>query len=174
MDDAHIELLGALIKCHKPMSVLELGVGSGRSTIAINESLKFNGVGTLSCLDNLMLWRGQEPDHIKELKSNYPNNMWTNADEFEYIKLCEDKNIKFDFIVSDADHERAHTWIENTFNILNDDGIVIYHDVTNVDYLNLQEVIDYAKENNYRYLLFNKSTRSEERCERGTVVIFKS
>jgi predicted O-methyltransferase YrrM len=42
VDDCHTELLASLIKCHKPVNVLELGIGTGKTSRAIAEALEWN------------------------------------------------------------------------------------------------------------------------------------
>lgn len=165
IDSNHIELIYALIICHKPNSVLELGIGSGNTTHKIIEAFKYNGIETnIDCVDNFYDWAGQIPDHIKDIKSI--NLIVT--DEKTFIDECSKT---YDFIISDADHEHTHLWTEKTIGLLNPNGILIYHDITNNTYPNLHSILDFVKSKGYRFMLFNQNSRSTERCDRGLLII---
>ena len=62
-------------------------------------------------------------------------------------------------------------------NLLSSDGILIYHDINidNIDdpFPNLLEILNLCKTKNIHHKLFNRSTKENERCHRGLLVIFK-
>jgi predicted O-methyltransferase YrrM len=168
MDDNHINLIYSLLINRKPKNVLELGIGSGKVTEQIINAFEYNGIpANLDCVDNFFDWNGVCPDHISDIKTA---NIIV-SDEWEYISRC---NKKYDFIVSDADHTNTDKWVIDTMNLLNIDGMVVYHDVTNPMFPNLYRIIQFADVNNLNYFVFNKSSRSDEKCERGLLVIQKS
>jgi predicted O-methyltransferase YrrM len=168
MDENHIQLIGSLIKCSKPQSVLEIGIGTGLVTKTILESFEYNQIKpNLTCVDNFYDWSGNAPAGF-ETYENVIN--FISSDERNFIYNCKQK---YDFIVSDADHHHTNEWVEQTLGILNTNGILIYHDVTNGSFPNLYSIIEYVKRNNINYILFDKSSRIEERCDRGLLVIYK-
>ena len=76
--------------------------------------------------------------------------------------------------MSDADHHHTQEWFEYVYeNLLNDDGILCYHDVTTSQFPNLIEIYTKCKELNLRHKLFDKDSLSTEMCFRGLLIIFK-
>jgi predicted O-methyltransferase YrrM len=168
MDSNHIDLIGSLIKCSKPNSILEIGVGSGLVTKVIIDAVNYNQMLlNLTCVDNFLDWNGNTPPGFGTFRNIIK---FIKQSEKEFIHSC---NQQFDFIVSDADHHHTNEWIDRTFSLLAKNGILIYHDVTNINFTNLYDIINYVKMNNIRYSLFNKSSLNTERCERGLLVIYK-
>lgn len=166
IDDNHLELIYSLVICHKPKSVLELGIGSGYTTRKIIDGFIYNNIQiNLDCVDNFYDWHGNCPEHINDLKDNIRLIV---SNEQDYIYQC--KNY-YDMIISDADHGHTDQWIDKTIGILNTNGILIYHDVTNKDFPNLYRIIEYIKLHQYRYFLFNQNSLLSERCQRGLLVI---
>lgn len=166
MDECHISLIHSLVLAHKPMRILELGVGSGVLTRLMMEACNKNQRGNVLAVDNFFDWHGQCPDHLKDLDI-------VKASEESFIDAAIAKNTRFDLIISDADHYNTQKWMNKTFSICNKGGIIIYHDVTNTDFPNLGNIIDYVKANGYSHFLFNKNSLPSERCERGLLVIIK-
>lgn len=76
-----------LLRSHKPETVLELGVGSGRTTAKMITALK-----KITLVDNWVDWKGDRPSHIKELEEHVDI---VESDEKEYLFSC---NKTFDFI----------------------------------------------------------------------------
>lgn len=170
IDNNHIQLIYSLILCHKPKSILEIGIGSGNTTYKIIEAIKYNQNNTkLDCVDNFFDWKGNMPEHIQNIYNMYADTInLIQLDEQTFINHC---NTKYDFIISDADHEHTNLWVDKTVNLLNPNGILIYHDITNPTYNNLLDIVRYTKKYNYNTLLFNQSSRPDERCYRGILVI---
>ncbi len=167
MDDNHIALIKSLVTCSKPMAILELGIGSGAVTSALLEAMAYNRNGvTLTCVDNFTDWGGDAPDGMKDL----PVNLVVQS-EREFVASCRDR---FDFIVSDADHDRSNEWIAGTLALLSEGGIAVFHDVSNPDYPNLLSIIQHVKSNGMSHVVFNKSSIPDERCHRGILVVFKT
>lgn len=165
IDSNHIELIYSLIICHKPNNCLELGIGSGLTTKRIVQAFDYNEiVPNIDCVDNFFDWNGNCPDHIKELTSI---NIIIN-NEYDFLTSC---NKKYDFIISDADHNNTDRWLDKTLQLLNAGGMLIYHDVTNVEFPNLKKLIEQAKTLRLNHMLFTKNSKMNERCNRGLLVI---
>lgn len=168
IDHNHLELIYSLVICHKPKNVLELGIGSAYTTQKILNGFQYNKINTdLDCVDNFFDWNGICPEHISKL---IPNIKLIISNEKDFVMNCTQK---YDMIISDADHGNTDKWVDSTMNLLNDDGIVIYHDVTNLDFPNLNNIISYMQKYHHNFLLFNKSSLSNERCARGLLVAKK-
>lgn len=164
MDDCHIELIRALVRSAKPKKILELGIGSGAVTIAILDAVKHNqNDAALTCVDNFFDWGGVPPHGLALIHAKVASE-----NEGNFIASCVDK---FDFIVSDADHEHSHEWADKTLLLLNRGGIAVFHDVSNPDYPNLSRVIATAESMCFQTMLFNTSSRPDERCHRGLLVV---
>jgi predicted O-methyltransferase YrrM len=169
IDQNHAELIYSLMICKKPKSTLEIGIGSGLITTKIINAYRYNNLPlNVDCVDNFYDWNGIIPDHIKAI------------DGINLISLSEEKftytcDKQYDFIISDADHFNAHKWIKQTCSLLNNSGILIYHDITNNMFPNLATILDYFNQNKMTYssLLFNKSTLPIERCHRGLLIVQK-
>ncbi len=167
MDDNHIALIKSLAMCSKPNHILELGIGSGAVTNALLEAMAHNGNGaTLTCVDNFTDWGGDRPEESDDL----PVTLFV-QNEREFVSSCEDT---FDFIVSDADHDHSHEWIAGTLALLNAGGIAVFHDISNPDYPNLLSIVQQVKSSGMAHAVFNKSSRADERCHRGILVVFKT
>lgn len=170
MDDNHIHLIYSLVICSKPKSILEIGIGSGSVTDQLIKANTYNEIdATITCVDNFYDWNGNPPPEYEEIKK-IRNIQYIISDEQSFVKSC---NTKYDFIISDADHHHAHLWIDKTFEILNTNGILIYHDITNPQFINLSKIVEYVKDNNINHMIFNQSSLKSERCERGLLVIKK-
>lgn len=168
IDDNHIQLIHSLIICNKPSTILEIGVGSGLVTKTIINAFRYNEIiNKITCVDNFLDWNGNTPAGFETFHHDIE---FIKSDEKKFIYTCDSK---YDFIISDADHHHTNEWVDKTFSLLNNGGILIYHDVTNIDFPNLFDIIRFVQNNNIRYTVFNKSSKSSERCERGLLIIFK-
>lgn len=169
MDKNHIELIYGIIISQKPKKVLEIGIGSGLLTQKILSAFAYNCMEiNLDCVDNFFDWSGKIPSHILKLK----NINLIQTSEENFINTCE---TKYDTIISDADHFNSHKWIEKTCALLNDGGILIFHDITNKMFPNLLSIISFfeSNTNTYSYVIFNKNSRNDERCDRGLLVVHR-
>lgn len=169
IDNNHIELIYGIIISHKPQNILEIGIGSGLLTKKILSAFKYNGIkNNLDCVDNFFDWSGIAPSHILDIKDI---NLIYKSEE-EFIRTCEKK---YDLIISDADHFNSHKWIDKTCCLLNENGILIYHDITNKMFPNLSSIISFFEINSskYSYFIFNKNSRNDERCDRGLLIVYR-
>lgn len=173
IDIAHAELLRGLIMSHKPKTILELGVGGGQSTDAILAGLEYNQQQyDYTLVDNWFDFGFKQPDEVGELYGSKIKIV--TSEEKEFVFDCKQK---FDFIMSDADHHRTDQWFEYVYqNLLNPNGILIYHDVNLIDaeaFHNLANIYHRCKELVLPHMLFNRNSKPDERCQRGLLVIFK-
>jgi len=175
IDVAHTDLIGALIKSLKPQSILEFGIGGGRATDEILSSIEYNqNKPSYTLVDNWMDFGYQMPKEVSERYSQKINIVSSGEKDFVFSV-----NEKFDFILSDADHHNTDQWFEYVYdNLLNDNGILIYHDINvypeiEQSFPNLLNILYKTKERNLKYKLFNKSSLPSEKCYRGLLVIFK-
>lgn len=174
VDKAHSELVKGLVMASKPSQILELGVGGGETTDAILSGLRYNQKKcAYTLVDNWCDWGGKKPDEVEKTYGHVINIITSN--EKEFIFSCKQK---YDFIMSDADHHHTNEWFKYVFdNLLNENGILIYHDVNFVDkdcFLNLKEIYYEVKRSNISHQLFNENSLPHERCHRGLLVIFKN
>jgi predicted O-methyltransferase YrrM len=174
IDQAHAELLKGLIVSHKPKTVLELGVGGGQGTDAMLSALEYNQQASeYTLVDNWHDFKFKQPPEVTERYGDRIEIVTCN--EREYVFGCSKT---FDFIMSDADHHRTDQWFEHVYNnLLNEGGILVYHDINLVDadaFHNLVNIYRDCKRLQLSHFLFNKNSRSDERCQRGLLVIFKN
>ena len=174
IDVAHAMILTGLVAANKPKTVLEIGLGGGQSCDAILSGLEFNQQEyNYTIVDNWFDWHGQRPDGVDAKYASRCTIIDSGEREFVF---STDKT--FDFIMSDGDHFNAQEWFEFVYaNLLNTGGILIYHDINVFNephsFPNLVKIYDKCKEYNLPHKLFNLNSRTDERCQRGLLVIFK-
>lgn len=140
---------------------MEFGLGGCKSTRAILDGLRYNGKPFKYVLvDNWHDWDGQKPE------VSFPLIEFVTANEGDYVAACTEK---FDFIMSDGDHDNADKWFDKVWDMLNPGGILVYHDVCS--YPNLSTIVDRCKGLSHR--VFNQNSIDGERCDRGLLVVFK-
>ena len=171
IDEAHAQLLTSLVMARKPNAVLEFGFGTGESCWAILRALRFNATPfRYELVDSWSDWSGSPPAEIQ--KPEYAEVQFITSGEQEYVAAC---STKYQFIFSDADHRNTQRWFDYVYdNILDNEGILIYHDVTNSNmFPNLLSIYTDTVHKDYHHMLFNYNSRGEERCDRGMLIIFK-
>ena len=172
IDIAHANILTSLIMCNKPQNILEIGLGGGRASDAILNAIEYNkNTPKYSVVDNWLDYNYVPPTKFVNSFGNKINII--TSDEKSFVYNC---NEKYDFIMSDADHHHTNEWFEYVFdNLLNADGILVYHDISfePYGYKNLLEIYYKCIERNIKYKLFNKNSLPSEQCDRGLLVIFK-
>jgi len=169
IDICHSFLLFGIIAAQKPKSILELGIGTGVGCETILNAVKYNQQDyNYDALDNLYDLGGNlSNDYINKLKENKVNIVI--SDEKSYVEKCESS--KYDLIISDADHLNAGDWVDHIVRICKNNGIIFCHDVCNEGFPSLKKYIDYVKDNSIPHYLFNSSSRQDEKCERGWLMI---
>lgn len=169
IDAAHCDLLYGLIRAQKPGSVLELGFGTGASCVAMRRALLENGTSSARyvLVDDWTDWGGLPFAAATDLRGV----TLIEQSEEAFVLSCQER---FDFILSDADHQRAERWFARTYcDLLAPGGTLCYHDVCNPDYPNLGTIVAQCQARGLRYVVFDRSSQEWERCERGLLVIFK-
>lgn len=181
VDQCHLDLTYGLIRAHKPKSVLELGVGSGRTTATLIRGVRDNGdegKTRITLVDNWEDWKGKKPTDILEEIEGHIEVVEKPERDFVF-----DARQSWDFIFSDADHWNTDKWFDYVYDrLLNSDGILIYHDVsksegfpsTELRFPNLYSILIKCRERGIAHMHFDRSSADEERCYRGFLVIFKS
>jgi len=173
IDQAHADLIYGLVVSSKPENILELGVGGGKSADAIVSGIKYNQNSCkFTLVDNWYDFGFVMPDDIYNKYKDVANIV--SSDEKEFVFSCKEK---FDFIFSDADHTSTDQWFEYVYaNLLDNNGILIYHDINLFEpiFENLRNILNTCLKLNLKYYLFNKNSKSSERCHRGLLVIFKN
>jgi predicted O-methyltransferase YrrM len=165
IDVAHNLLLVGALVARKPDRVLELGIGSAYVTRSLLAGLRYNQRGNLTAVDNFLDWKGVEPPYVAELRASGVN----------VIAPMEEKDFVFgapsdtyDFMVSDADHSRSGTWIDEHLRIVRDDGFMFFHDTNHpTKYKSLKLIEKRIKELGLPYYHFTENSRADERCDRG-------
>ena len=171
VDHCHAALPFALVLSQKPQDLLEIGMGSGKSADAILEALEFNGRHrSYTLVDNWCDFGGQMPAAVHE---KYQGRIaLVTADEESFVATCGER---YDFIFSDGDHTRADQWFDRVYDrLLRENGILAYHDVANSSFPNLARIRQACIRRGLAHRLFDASSRPDERCERGLLVIFES
>lgn len=181
IDKAHADLIYGLIVSLKPKHVLELGFGTGATTKAILQALEYNQIKSyFTLVDNWLDFDGKLP--IEQLSNIMPDltletRHIISYTEEDFINIATENNQSFDFIMSDADHTNSHQWFHKTLDLVNDGGIACFHDVTSQDFPNLYSNIEFLELHKdiapYHWKVFNLSSRNNEKCNRGLLVVFK-
>lgn len=163
IDVCHNMLLFGAVMSHKPDRILELGIGDGYTTMSLLYGIKFNGKGSLVSIDNYSYRNQAALDMLKKAGAN----IVAPVGEEEFVKSQADD--AYDFLVSDADHNNSGKWTDDIFRIVRNDGVIFVHDI----FYN-PSVTMYLKECqrlNKPYFLFNSSSRKDEECELGWLMI---
>lgn len=166
IDLCHNLLLYGVVASVKPDNVLELGIGSGFVTRAVLDALQYNGKGRLTSVDNYYDWQGIEPPLVAELRLAGAEIV-APVDEGEFVRAQQDAS--FDILVSDADHNRCGDWLEDVFRIVRTGGLIFVHDVFYS--ASAHKYLETAERLGKSHFLFDKSSRSDERCERAWLMI---
>lgn len=189
IDVAHAFLIDGLVRSFKPTNILELGFGGGRSHNAIATGALYNcNKPHYTLVDSWLDWNYEQPPAVQESVVKHQLNHKTKEREhntFERFRTItkpeqdfinealRDKWEPFDFIMSDADHQQTNKWCIDVYTrLLASPGILIYHDVSE-GYDNLKTIKPALQSVGGICVEFNKSTREDEECHRGLLVVYK-
>lgn len=168
MDQNHAEFIYGCLVAQKPHRVIEMGVGVGVVTRYLIKGIKYNETGRLLCVDNWLDTGGNEPEFFAELR---PDLDFLLATEEEFVSSSP-ANI-YDFLVFDADHGATDKRIDKILEIAKPGAFLFFHDVNTPDFPNLGNITKKVKELGLDHYVFTKSTRTDERCERGLLFVIK-
>lgn len=181
VDQCHLDLTYGLIRAHKPRSVLEMGVGSGRTTATLIKAIRDNGdegKTRITLVDNWEDWKGERPRDILEEIEGHVTVVERGERDFVF-----DARQSWDFIFSDADHWNTDKWFDYVYDrLLNNGGVLIYHDVSKQEgfpsnelrFPNLLNILNKCRERGIAHAHFDRCSSPGERCYRGFLVIFKT
>jgi predicted O-methyltransferase YrrM len=182
IDVAHAKFIHGLVASAKPKNILEFGYGAGISCEAICSGVSWNrNMPRLTIVDSWHDWSFKQPDDVEALtrifKKDFSSIDIITSEERHFVHVCiPTPPNKFDFIMSDGDHQHAHEWSKYVFDeMLAPGGWLIYHDVDGA-YRGLQEMRQmylgrHSPASNV--FVFDQSTRPDEECKRGLLVIQK-
>jgi len=174
IDTAHAMCITGLVVANKPRSILEIGLGGGRSTDAILAGIDYNQLPYYYTLvDNWLDWNGVRP---AEVLAPYEGRLKVvDSDEKDFVFSTTER---FDFIMSDGDHYLTDQWFDHVYdNLLNRNGILVYHDINLFNepgsFPNLARIYHRCVQLGLPHHLFNTNSLPGEQCQRGLLVIFK-
>lgn len=170
IDSAHGMLILGSLMSSKSKNILEIGIGTGFITNMLLNAIEYNQVGKLTSVDNFHDLGGNLPNHVLDnLKTNKNIKIVAPMEERDFVFSCGENS--FDFLVSDGDHLHAGEWVDQIFKIINPDSIMFFHDINNSGYPNLKNYKIRADELNKPNFLFKESSRQDEDCSRGILMV---
>jgi predicted O-methyltransferase YrrM len=169
IDLAHNALLLGMVASLKPDRVCDIGFGNGYTADSISQALQWNKKGTLTIVENWQDSNGIMPLHAKQWSTVYDFVTFTESSEEAFIKSCPYHT--FDILVSDADHSNTHKWITETFKIVRPGGVLFFHDTNSLERPNLAGIVEVVKRRRMPHFHFTESSRPEERCHRGWLMV---
>lgn len=167
IDKAHNALIFGSVLSAKPKHVLEIGIGTGFVTRAVVCALEWNGCGRLTSIDHAQKTNDVAPQVYDELR-----NMGVEiiiSTEGDFIKKQQPNT--YDFLISDADHQHALDWLDETLAMMMAGSIMFWHDTNNTAHL--MQIESMLNNRKIPFFHFKRSSRIDERCERGMVMAFK-
>jgi predicted O-methyltransferase YrrM len=173
IDTNHVDLIYGLIVSAKPRTLLEFGLGRAVSTDRILNAIRYNGIPDTryTVIDNWKDFGGVMPAEAHQYAKRLT---LVTGDEGDYVRESLRAQRHFDFILGDGDHFNSEKYFDDVYGgLLNPGGILIYHDVVGAEFPNLHEIPRKAQAQGLHYALFTQSTRPDEFCGRGLIVIFK-
>lgn len=173
IDVPHGALIFGALTSSKPLNILEIGIGTGFITNLLLEGVAYNQMGHITSVDNFHDLGGNLPNKVfEDLKKKENISIIAPMHERDFVKSTEDD--KFDFLVSDGDHDHAGEWVAEIFRIIKPNSFMFFHDVNNPGYPNLTnykiEADKYKKPN----FMFTKSSRTDEDCARGILMVINT
>jgi len=171
IDLAHNVFLVGAVLARKPHSILELGIGSGYVTQSLLLALRFNQRGRLTSIDNWFDWHGGEPQFVQALRKAGVNIIISGEEEF--VRSAPDDS--YDFLVSDADHYRSGSWLDQHLRIVQHGGFLFFHDTNQPKmFPSLATIVPEIHERGLFHFHFTESSRSDERCQRGWLFVINA
>lgn len=170
IDIPHGMLIFSTLLSAKPLNILEIGIGTGFITNLILEGINYNQLGQLTSIDNFHDLGGNLPNStLEQLKTKSNIKIIAPIEEREFVFKSSEN--EFDFLVSDGDHLHAGEWADQIFKIMKPNSFMFFHDVNNPGYPNLMNYKILAEKYNKPNFLFTRSSRKDEECERGLLMV---
>lgn len=170
IDECHISLIAALVGAAKPKTILEIGVGTGATTMALVRAANANAnEAKVLLVDGFNDWHFKKPEGFDEIR---PFVAFEQAQEKDFVQDAARQGRKFDFIVSDADHAHTGEWANETVSLVADGGILIFHDAA-PHCPSVMQAVGVAQASGMVSMFFSKKSHPHERCERTLCVLQK-
>lgn len=168
LDRAHGVFLHGTVLSRKPKNVLELGLGTGYTTLTLLHALRYNGCGTLTSVDNWFDWGGKEPTGVEDLRRAGVNIVSMGEEEF----VRQAPSDAYDLLVSDADHFNSQNWLDEHLRITQHDAFLFFHDTnTPSQFPGLATLEGRIRDKGLPCFHFTSSSRPDEHCERGFLFV---
>jgi ubiquinone/menaquinone biosynthesis C-methylase UbiE len=169
IDLCHQDFIFGCARAKKPKNVLELGFGTGDTTMQLIEAIGTNcNDANFTVVDNLFDWQGKKPDKLQDYEKYFLD--FKLSDEKTFVEQCSSDT--YDFLVSDADHQSAHDRFEQLRRIVKHDGFMFFHDTNTPEtYPILATFKERAEQYGLPCFHFTESSRSDEKCERGLLFV---
>src|SRR5262249_7941748 len=132
--------------------------GQGRSMGSIWQGIGFNHMkASYTLLDNWSDYDGNVPQYlVKRFElANFKTDILS-MQEADFWARCPIAEHSIDLLVSDADHGNADKTFPQALDLMRPCGIMIYHDVCNVNHPNLTNIGLYCSLKHIDFMVFNK------------------
>jgi predicted O-methyltransferase YrrM len=165
IDRNHAMLIMSESLSAKPRRILEIGVGTTMISRLLLAAIEYNGVGTLTCVDNWNDFGGVMPSPYMGILREATV---ITASEKAYLDTLP--NDAYDMLVSDADH--SGDWCDHHFRVTSPGATLFFHDTNSPDeWPGLARTVEYVREHGWSYRHFTKISRPDERCGRGLLMV---
>lgn len=169
VDLCHGMLILSNVLSSKPEKILEIGIGPGFCSEILLSAIEYNQKGKLTCVDNFVDYGGNTPPSLVEKLKNNNIELIAPIEEKDFVYSAKDDS--YDFLVSDGDHHKAGLWTDQIFRIMKPYSIMFFHDASNEGFPTIKNYQTEAERLNKPYYLFNKSSRKDEQCHFGLLMV---
>ncbi len=122
----------------------------------------------LTSVDNWLDWKGSEPPFAAALRKAGANIVVSGEEDF--VRSAPDN--AYDLLVSDADHFKSATWLDQHLRIVEDEGYLFFHDTNQPQrFPGLAGIEGQIRSRNLPHVHFRASSRPDERCQRGWLFV---
>ena len=168
LDRAHGMFLNGAVLAKKPQNVLELGIGTGYTTLTLLHALRYNGMGKLTSVDNWFDWGGKEPAGVNVFRQAGVNIVAMGEGEF----LKQAATDAYDLLVSDADHFHSHEYLDEHLRITQNDAFLFFHDTNSPGtFPGLATIEERIRAKGLPCFHFKTNSRADEHCDRGFLFV---
>ena len=165
IDRCHNLFLIGSVLSKKPRNVLELGFGAGGLTISVIYALRYNGVGSLTCVDDWSAWGGREPEGIDKIRAGGVKIV-APVGIAEYLRQCPDS--AFDLVVADALRIEGSDILDQLERVAAEGAFVFFRNSNRQLSRGRSGAIEKWLRNRRVFCYqFTESSRPDEHCEEG-------